>query len=369
MRLWKRAYGALKDKNSILIANLSIKKTSWNSEFEVAIIKSTSHDESKLDYKNTRRVFAWLHASPDHLTLLLCSLSLRLQKTRCWVVAIKGLVLIHGALRCNTLAVRKIGRLPFDLSDYKDSCRKSGGFLGLDDFVQSYFSFLDQRTAFLFLDRNGDEKGTESALVQELVKVRQWQTLLDMLLQIKPELSVIEKGLVYEVMDCLVIEIFSFYNRIRNGISRLLSGVSAARKVEAAMVLEVLQKACNQNEHLSRYMSFCRENGVGNASKFPKIEPYHVRHILEVEQIVNRGTEDQAMVVKRLEPEKKEEEEPKWVLKTIITDKWEVFDEDPLSSGKDFPGFLGNQTVVENPCPAPLNYLPYQYELPDLITF
>ena len=65
------------------------------------------------------------------------------------------------------------------------------------------------------------------------------------------------------------------------------------------------------------------------------------------------------MVLERFEPkEKQEEEEPKWVLKTIITDKWEVFDEAQDNNGNGFPDFLGKQAVVQNPSPAPLNHLP-----------
>ena len=377
MKLWKRAYGALKDKNSILIVNLSIKKTQLNTQFEVAIIKATSHDESKLDYKNTKRIFAWLHASPAYLKLLLCALSVRLQKTRSWVVAVKGLMLVHGVLRCSNIpTVQKIGRLSFDMSNFKDSCRETGRFGGLNDFVQSYFAFLDERSAFLYMDHNKDRKGAESALMQQLVKLQQLQSLLDILLQIKPRLKAIDLGLVYEVMDCLIIEIFSFYNRICNGVSTVLSGVYAADKVEAAMALAVLQKASRQSEQLVLYLNFCRRNGVFNASQFPKIEQIPEKDILKLEQIVNGGdSENQAMVLERFEPkEKQEEEEPKWVFKTIITDKWEVFDEAQDSNGHGFPDFLGKQAVVQNPSPALLNHLPsnkqtQKYELPDLITF
>ncbi|RVX19494.1 putative clathrin assembly protein [Vitis vinifera] len=126
MKLWRRASGALKDKNSMLIASLSSRNAPWNPRFEVTIIKATSHDESKVDYENIKRVFAWLHASPAYLKPLLSALSTRLQKTCSWVVALKGLVLMHGVLRCNIPAVQNIGRLPFDLSNFRDSYRKSG---------------------------------------------------------------------------------------------------------------------------------------------------------------------------------------------------------------------------------------------------
>ena len=81
------------------------------------------------------------------------------------------------------------------------------------------------------------------------------------------------------------------------------------------------------------------------------------------------------MVVKRFEPEEKhEEEETKWVFKTIIIDKWKVFDEESKINGNGFPNFLGKQAVVQNPSPTPFNHLSsktqtQKHKLPDLITF
>ena len=372
MKLWRRASGALKDKNSMLIASLSSRNAPWNPRFEVTIIKATSHDESKVDYENIKRVFAWLHASPAYLKPLLSSLSTRLQKTCSWVVALKGLVLMHGVLRCNIPAVQNIGRLPFDLSNFRDSYRKSGRTWGLNTFVQSYFAFLDQTSAFLYMERKEESKETESALVQELVKLQQWQSLLGILLQIRPQAKEMDIALVYEAMNCVIIEIFSFYNRICNRVARVLTGIYAAEKVEAAMALEILQKASQQREQLALYLNFCRKIGVFNESKFPEVEQIPKKDIQKLERIVSGVSENQATVVKTIEP-KEEQEEPKRVLKTIITETWEVFDEDPDSNGIGFSNIPGKTTVGQNPSAAPLKFPPnthgQKYDFPDLISF
>lgn len=377
----------MKDKNSVVIANFSRRNAPWNPGFEVAIIKATSHDETKLDYKNTKRVFAWLHASPAYLKLLLCALSIRLQKTRSWVVALKGLMLMHGVLRCNISGVQRIGRLPFDLSYFGDGCRRSGRNSGLNSFVQSYFEFLDQRSAFLCMEQNEERKETDTTRTGELVKLQQQQTLLDILLQIKPQAMEIDAGLVYEAMDCVIIEIFSFYNGICSEVSRVLTRIHAAEKVEAAMALEILRKASKQSEKLVLYLEFCREIGIFNAAKFPEVEKIPKRDIQRLERIVS-ARENKTMLAKRIEPKEKQEERDgvlqtiitekegaQWVLRTIITEKWEVFDEeqDFINGIAFFSSTPWKTTVEQNPTTTPTKFLPtmheHKYEMPDLITF
>jgi hypothetical protein len=107
MKLWRRAAGALKDQNSILAVSLSGQTRYRNSDLEAAIVNATSHDESYVDYRSAQRVFAWIRASPVSLKPLIWALA-----SRSWVVAIKGLMLMHGVFCCKTAAVRRIGRLP-----------------------------------------------------------------------------------------------------------------------------------------------------------------------------------------------------------------------------------------------------------------
>ena len=80
-------------------------------------------------------------------------------------------------------------------------------------------------------------------MVQELVKLKNWQSLLDMLLQIKPMADNMKEVLITEAMDCVIIEIFDVYGRICKGIARVLMGIYSAGKLEATMAFKILQKA------------------------------------------------------------------------------------------------------------------------------
>lgn len=87
---------------------------------QAAVMKAPSHDDAAADYRSVRRVFAWLRASQPALKAVLWALTRRMEKTRFWVVAIKGLMLTHGLFCLEMPALADVGSLPFDLSRFHD---------------------------------------------------------------------------------------------------------------------------------------------------------------------------------------------------------------------------------------------------------
>ncbi|GLT53831.1 hypothetical protein SLA2020_270740 [Shorea laevis] len=306
MRLWKRAAGALKDRNSIWISSISRRTSYRNPDLEAVVIKATSHDESYVDYKNAQRVFQWVRTSPIYLKPLIWALSMRMEKTRSWIVALKGLMLMHGVFHCKIPAVQMIGRLPFDLSNFSDGHSKRGRTWGYNAFVRAYFLFLDQKSAFLASEmklQKGRIRQTEEPFTEDLTRLQKWQSLLDVLLQIKPQGENMIVTLILEAMECVIVEIFEVYSRICGGIAHALLRVyETGGKVEAEMALKVLQKARVQGEELTLYFEFCRDIGVMNASEFPKIEQIPDEDIRDLERIISNGVsvsnEDRAIVLK-----------------------------------------------------------------------
>ncbi|KAJ7942782.1 Clathrin assembly protein AP180 [Quillaja saponaria] len=394
MRLWKRATGALKDKNSIWCASLSRWGKYRNPELEAVIIKATSHDESQLDYKNVHRVFEFISTSPICMKSLIWALSIRMEKTRSWVVALKGLILIHGVFSCNIPSMQDIGRLPFDLSNFTDRHSDPAKIWGYNAFIRAYFAYLDQRSAFVSTEAKKQKKQsieTKETLMEDLEKLKKLQALIDMLIQIQPQSEKMRVVLILEAMDAIIVEIFDVYSRFCNGIARVLMRIyDQGRKVEAAMGLMILQRAATQGDELSLYFEFCRDIGVINASQWPKIERIPDEEIQELEKIINGAsqkrildgdcdcdhdlihTEEKAVVVS----EKCDIVEYKGSnknLKTVITDKWEVFDEDLMVEKR--ANFYGDGRVAasQNPyadpfCLVPRNAPAYNQVLPDLIS-
>lgn len=382
MKLWERAAGALKDKNSIYLTTISRKTSYRNPDLQAIIIKATSHDDSFVDYKNFQRVYQWLRTSSLHVKPLLWSLSSRMNKTRNWVVAIKGLMLIHGVFCCQIPAVQRIGRLPFDLSSFTSRSSNQNKGRDYNAFVRAYFAYLDQRSVFVTTESTKRRSSDfDPPLSEELGRLGKWQSLLDVLLQVKPQAdNMMRKSVIMEAMICVSTEAFEVYIRIKKGISRALTKIySEQDKNEAALALGILHKATVQVHDLSLFFDLCKKMGVMSSLDCPKVEKISQEDIRKLESIINGVEEDandKAIVVVR-------EEVNKRGLETIITEKWEVFDEDhPIrinakmikSGGEDQLCFGGSSSTME--------LVPYNdvnknkvsvrkqlSDLPDLISF
>lgn len=350
MKLLTRVSGLLKDQTSIWLASFSKRTALRNPDIEAAVIKSTSHDESRLDYHDAQRVFAWVRISPAYLKPLLWAIASRMHKTGSWAVALKGLLLVHGVFCCQVPAVQRIGRLPFDLSSFKDRHTKRGESWGFNAFIRAYYSFLDHKSSFMLLHKEEQHKGQQHSLVEsrehgkslmmkDLVLLQEMQDLLDMLLLIKPNTKSMVGALILEAMDCVVIEILDVYSGICSGIAKVLNMIYTAGKVEALMALKVLQKAAKQGDELSLYFQFCREIGVMNAAVHPQMQQIPEEDIKILEQIIDGVPEKRNYREMAPYEETKsdwerlrtqigvEQDSTSKNLKTIITNQWQEFNE------------------------------------------
>ncbi|KAE9610565.1 hypothetical protein Lal_00029695 [Lupinus albus] len=401
MRLWKKASGILKDKNSIWVARFSWNGPCRNPDLDTVIIKATSHDEHKIDCKNVQRVFQWIRASPLYLRPLVVALSIRMQKTRSWVVALKGLMLMHGVFSVDIPVMQKMGRLPFDLSNFSDGHMNPSKAWAFNAFVRAYFLYLDQKSAFLSSEakrmndrikqRNYKDVEVEETLMEELEKLQKLQGLIDMLMQIKPRNMNMNVGLILEAMDCVIVEVFDTYSKFCNMIARVLLRIyDIGGKVEAGIALKVLQKATIQGDELTLYIEFCRDIGVLNASQCPRIQKISEEDIQDLEKIISGASEmkklegnvandddNKAIVVRQCEKEFENG------LTTVITHQWEVFNDDIIIDDVkgNYNFFNGNGpdiVTTTNPFDESSSYsiVPYnpplvqnQVVLPDLISF
>ncbi|KAL8105775.1 hypothetical protein AgCh_029537 [Apium graveolens] len=410
MKLWHRSSGVFKDRNSLWLTTLLRKTSLRNPDIEAAVIKATNHDEFSLDSRHTSRVFAWVRMSPAYVKPLVWAITYRAEKTRSWIVALKSLMLMHGVFCCKVAAVERIGRLPFDLSRFRDRNTHNNDVVwGYNDFIQAYYTFLDQKSSFIFLraqekrrslklQKIGDDRKPRTAsnsplLMQDLVSLQTMQGLLDLLLQVKPETYAMKSytmmsPLIIEAMDCIVIEIFDVYSRICRAIAMVLSKVESAGTAEATLALKIMKTAVIQSDQLSSYLHYCQCIGVPNAEGCPKLKPIPEKDIKELENVlanrisaklisdeenckslvVANQTQDnitcpdideenhRALVVDEIN---NVHEKDRSKLKTVITSEWQVFEDDYSSTNP----FL-------TPYDPPLLALdPPPQELPDLISF
>ncbi|XP_010470740.1 PREDICTED: putative clathrin assembly protein At1g68110 [Camelina sativa] len=371
MKLWKRAAAAIKDRKSLLAVGFSRRSSSSyrNADLEAAIIKATSHDDTSVDYSNAHRVYKWIRSSPLNLKTLINALSTRVNHTRSWIVALKSLMLLHGVL-CTKVpsVVGEIRRLPFDLSGFSDGHSCLSKTWGFNIFVRTYFAFLHNYSSFLSDQihrfRNNRTKSSEKGekVIQDLETIQKLQSLLDMILQIKPIADNMKKTLILEAMDCLVIESINIFGRIRSGIIKILP---LAGKTEAATVLKIVHKATSQGEDLTIYFDFCKGFGVPNARETPQFVCIPEEEVEGIEEMIEKPkpekeeeveVEDEKAMVVLEQPGK---------LQTIITDKWEIFEDDYRCFNRKEDEYHQNHLpLIVTKQPVYINYT-----MPDLITF
>jgi hypothetical protein len=189
-------------------------------------------------------------------------------------------------------------------------------------------------------------------------------------------------GLIFEAMICVVTEVFEVYGRICRGISRALVRVYAAPKgkkaeEDARMALGILRKAQDQGDNLSLFFDLCRGMGVIGSSSNPRIERIPDEDLRELERIIN-GVPKEITDNGNDEYERETailgvNDDKEWVtgdsnkseLKTIVTDKWEIFEETNHGSytGDDMNRDYALMIDVARP------ETPSKIVLPDLISF
>ncbi|XP_021764097.1 putative clathrin assembly protein At1g25240 [Chenopodium quinoa] len=376
------------------MASLSRKTRHRHPDLEAALIRATSHDDSCVDYKNAQRVFMWVRTSPSHLIILLWALTRRLERTHDWIVALKSLILLHGVLCTKAPGTRKIGRLPFDLSGFQDGYIRDGPHRGAcSSFVQAYFLFSDLKSVTLSAELQ-DEMALpviveeKDGIRMQLERVKRWQDLLEAVLHVRPygSIRMTDEVVVLEAMDCMVIEVFELYSKICDGIAKALVKIYSNRmeKVEASMALDVVHRANKQGQDLSDYFEFCQIIGVLHATECPQIQQILEDDLLELEKIINgngvspsaamsgkadheekgsynqenpgTGTRTIVLVSERKDIDQMERDKPS--LKTVITDKWEVFDED-ISQAKNGGGALMDPFAASSNVPQATQSNPF----------
>lgn len=277
---------------------------------------------------------------------------------------------MHNVINCMAPCIKEIGRLPFDLSNFKDGHSSLAKTWSYNSFVRTYYAFLDQKSTLIF--QHTEEKRERMTMKQELVLLQKLQALVDLLMQIKPQSRAASDPLVLEAMDAIIIEIFDIYSRICKGIAIVLINIYSANKDEAIMALKVVQKATLQGEELSLYFDFCKEIRVVNASELPLIDKVPEEGIQELENIISGFSEkrdvdqgiprkeDEKAIVVVTENSKAGDNEKVCVrdqFRTIITDKWEKFEEDLVEKNPFASSWNTHSNVKVN------------QDLPDLITF
>ena len=133
-----------------------------------------------------------------------------------------------------------------------------------------------------------------TTLMQDLVSLKSMQGLLESLLQTRPETYSLHfpkkvSPLILEALDCIVIEIFDIYSRIRRATSIVLTRIyESAGTSEVTLALKIMRTAESQQDQLCSYFKFCRSMGVLNFKNDPTLKPLS-EDIRKLEQMLATG--------------------------------------------------------------------------------
>ena len=171
-----------------------------------------------------------------------------------------------------------------------------------------------------------------------------------------------KRTLILEAMDCIVIESINIYGRICSAVIKMLPN---SGKTDAAAALKIINKATSQGEDLAVYFEFCKSFGVPNARDTPQFVSIPKAEVEAIKKMIKNVEEEEEVVVVEEEKAMVVVEKPR--LQTIITDKWEIFEEDECCFHEKVI-----KEYQKHPLPLIVSYqepVYLEYMMPDLITF
>ncbi|KAH0913669.1 hypothetical protein HID58_036990 [Brassica napus] len=302
----KRAIGAVKDQTSVGLAKVNGRSASL-SELDVAIVKATRHEEYPAEEKYIREILSLTSYSRNYINACVNTLSRRLNKTKCWTVALKTLILIQRLLGEGDrayeqeifFATRRGTRL-LNMSDFRDVSRSNSW--DYSAFVRTYALYLDDRLDLRMQARHGkrgvycvggdtvDDKQDkpEADLSKAIVvrsqptaemkteeiftRVQHLQQLLDRFLACRPAGSARNNRVVIVALYPIVKESFQIYYDVTEIMGVLIERFMELEIPDSIKVYDIFCRVSKQFEELDQFYSWCKNMGIARSSEYPEIE-------------------------------------------------------------------------------------------------
>ncbi|KAF8045528.1 hypothetical protein N665_4758s0004, partial [Sinapis alba] len=302
----KRAIGAVKDQTSVGLAKVNGRSASL-SELDVAIVKATRHEEYPAEEKYIREILSLTSYSRNYINACVNTLSRRLNKTKCWTVALKTLILIQRLLGEGDkayeqeifFATRRGTRL-LNMSDFRDVSRSNSW--DYSAFVRTYALYLDERLDLRMQARHGKrgvycvggdtvedkkdnpEADLSTAIVLRLqptaemkteeifTRVQHLQQLLDRFLACRPAGSARNNRVVIVALYPIVKESFQIYYDVTEIMGVLIERFMELDIPDSVKIYDIFCRVSKQFEELDQFYSWCRNMGIARSSEYPEIE-------------------------------------------------------------------------------------------------
>lgn len=286
----RKAIGAVKDQTSIGIAKVSNNASS----LDVAVLKTTSHDEVPLDDRYVNEVLQLISTNKAYAAACAQAIAKRIGRTRNWIVALKSLMLVLRIFQDgdpyfprDVLHVMKRGARILNLTNFRDDSNSSPW--DYTAFVRTFALYLDERLdCFLTgkLQRRFARDETEkrhggrklNPPVRDMKpgmlidRITNWQRLLDRAVATRPTGPAKTNKLVQVTLYAVVQESFDLYRDISDGLALLLDSFFHLQYQSCVNAFQACVKASKQFEELSGFYSLCKSIGVGRTSEYPSVQ-------------------------------------------------------------------------------------------------
>ncbi|CDY15448.1 BnaA08g27320D [Brassica napus] len=302
----KRAIGAVKDQTSVGLAKVNGRSASL-SELDVAIVKATRHEEYPAEEKYIREILSLTSYSRNYINACVNTLSRRLNKTKCWTVALKTLILIQRLLAEGDkayeqeifFATRRGTRL-LNMSDFRDVSRSNSW--DYSAFVRTYALYLDERLDYRMQTRHGKrgvysvggddvedkkdnpEADLSTAIVvrsqpiaemkteQIFTRIQHLQQLLDRFLACRPTGSARNNRVVIVALYPIAKESFKIYYDVTEIMGVLIERFMELDIPNSIKVYDIFCRVSKQFDELDQFYSWCKNMGIARSSEYPEIE-------------------------------------------------------------------------------------------------
>ncbi|KAL3638117.1 hypothetical protein CASFOL_017987 [Castilleja foliolosa] len=306
----RKAIGAVKDQTSIGLAKVG--SSNSLADLDVAIVKSTRHEEYPPDERHVREIINLTTYSRAFVNACVSTIARRLNKTKNWVVALKTLMLIQRLLAEGDhafeqeifFATRRGTRL-LNMSDFRDTSGKTNAW-DYSAFVRTYALYLDEVLEYRMQGRRGkrggyayhveEEEGggggggsgaaaaSSGAIVVRGTPVREMKIerifsrvhhimqLLERFLACRPTGAAKENRVVSVALYPIVKESFQLCYDITEILGVLIDRFMQLEIPDMVKVHEVFCRVSKQYDELDSFYAWCKTFGIARSSEYPDVE-------------------------------------------------------------------------------------------------
>ncbi|KAL3538603.1 hypothetical protein ACH5RR_001969 [Cinchona calisaya] len=295
---FRKAIGAVKDQTSISLAKVG--SSASLSDLDVAIVKTTRHEEYPADERHIREIISLTCYSRAYVGACVSTISRRLSKTKNWIVALKTLMLIQRLLAEGDpsyeqeifFATRRGTRL-LNMSDFRDKKSNSWDYSA---FVRTYALYLDEQLEFRMQNRRGkrsafsydqeeeDQTVGPNAIVVRATPVREMKNehifsrvhhlmqLLERFLACRPTGVARDNRIVIVALYPVVKESFQLYYDVTEIMGILIDRFMELDIPDSIKVYEIFCRVSKQYDELDVFYGWSKSVGIARASDYPDIE-------------------------------------------------------------------------------------------------